>query len=83
MWISLRASQSLLYGSPLGILEGPQQVFGIQDFPYLKFGIWDCKAKSGRDSGMKVCAGGGMPKVTLGITELHEILGRDYRIEEP
>ena len=23
-----------------------------------------------------------MPKVTLGITELHEILGRDYRIEE-
>ena len=24
-----------------------------------------------------------MPKITLGITGLHEILGRDYGIEEP
>ena len=24
-----------------------------------------------------------MPKITLGIKGLHEILGRDYRIEEP
>ena len=24
-----------------------------------------------------------MPKITIGITELHEILGRDYGIEEP
>ena len=31
---------------------------------------------------MKVCAGGGMPKVTLGITELREILARDYGIDE-
>ena len=41
------------------------------------------KAKSGRDSGLKVYARGGMLKITLGITGLHEILGRDYGIEEP
>ena len=27
--------------------------------------------------------GRGMPKITLGITGLHEILARDYGIEEP
>ena len=46
--------------------------FGIRDFPYLKLGIRDLKAKSGRDSGLKVYARGGMPKITLGITGLHE-----------
>ena len=58
------------------------RVFGIRDFPYLKHGIRDLNAKSGRDSGLTVCAGGVMPKMTLGIRELHEILGRDYGIEE-
>ena len=24
-----------------------------------------------------------MPKITIGITQLHEILGQDYGIEEP
>ena len=57
--------------------------FGMRDFPYLRLGIRDFKANSGRDSGLKVCAGGGMPKVTLGITGLPEILGRDYGIEKP
>ena len=33
-------------------------------------GIWDFKAKRGRDSGLKVCAGCGMPKITSGITGL-------------
>ena len=47
------------------------------------FGIRDLKEKSGRVSRLKVCTGGGMPKITLGITGLHEIWGRDYRIEEP
>ena len=55
----------------------------MRDFPYLRLGIRDFKAKSGRDLGLKVCVGGGMPKVTLGITELPEILGRDYGIEKP
>ena len=57
--------------------------FGIRDFPHLKLGIRDFKAKSGRDLGLKVCAGGGMPKITLGITGLHEVLGRDYGSEKP
>ena len=35
---------------------------GIRDFPYLKLGIRDFAAKSGRDSGLKVCAGSEMPK---------------------
>ena len=43
----------------------------------------DLKAKSGRDSGLKLCAGGGMPKITLGITGSNEIAGRDYGIKEP
>ena len=55
----------------------------MRNFPYLKLGIRDLKAKSGRDSGLKVYARDGMPKITLGITGLHEILGRDYGIEEP
>ena len=49
----------------------------------MKLGIRDLKPKSGRDSGLKVYARGGMLKITLGITGLHEILGRDYGIEEP
>ena len=35
--------------------------------------IQDFTAKSGRDSGLKVCAGGGMPKIILGITGLLEV----------
>ena len=59
------------------------QFFGTRDFPYLKLGIQNLKAKSARVSGLKVCQGGGIPKTTLGITGLQEILGRDYGIEEP
>ena len=61
------------------------EFFGMRDFPYfyLRLGIQDFKSKSGRDSGLKVCAGGGMPKATLGITGLPEIWGRDYGIEKP
>ena len=47
--------------------------YGIRDFPYLKLGIRDMKAKSRRDSVLKACTGGGTPKTTLGITGLHEI----------
>ena len=57
--------------------------FGKKDFPYLRLGIRDFKGKSGRDLGLKVCTGGGMPKVTHGITGLPENLGRDYGIEKP
>ena len=30
---------------------------------------------------LKVCLGSGMRKITLGITGLHEIFGRDYGLE--
>ena len=56
---------------------------GIRNFPYLKLRIRYLKAKSGRDSALKVCAGGGMPKITLGITGLRGISGREGGIEEP
>ena len=61
----------------------PNRFSGIRDFPSLKLGIRDFTAKSGRDSGLKVCAGGGMPKITLRIKGLLEILGQDYGIEKP
>ena len=32
----------------------------MRDFPGSKLGIRDFTAKSGRDSGLKVCVGGGM-----------------------
>ena len=51
-----------------------------------KLGIRDFKEKSGRDSGfnqsVKVYARSGMPKIILRITGLHEVLGRDYGIDE-
>ena len=33
--------------------------------------------------GIESMSGRGMPKITHGITALHEFLGRDYGIEEP
>ena len=39
-----------------------KRFFGTQDFPYLKLGIRNLKAKSGRVLGLKVCLGTGMPK---------------------
>ena len=42
-------------------MKVPNSFFGIRDFPYLRLGIRDNKAKSGQDSGLKACAGGGKP----------------------
>ena len=61
----------------------PKTFFGIRDFPYLKFGIRDFKEKCGEIRDSKIYARVRMPKITLGITGLHEISGRDYGIEEP
>ena len=33
--------------------------------------------------GLRVGAGGGMPKIAIGITGLSKILGHSYSIEEP
>ena len=54
-----------LYG-PRFKSEGrvPKRFLGIRDFPHLKLGIRDLKAKPGRVSGFKVFLGGGMPKIT-------------------
>ena len=54
-----------------------KKFFGIRDFPYLKLRIRDLRVKSGGVSGLKVCQGGEIPKITLAITGLHETLGRD------
>lgn len=54
----------------------PIRIFGILDFPYAKLGIRDFKAKSAvQDSGLKICAQDGMPKINIGIAGLQEILG--------
>ena len=45
----------------------PNRFSGIRDFPSLKLGVRDFTAKSGRDSGLKVCTGGGMPKMAKSI----------------
>ena len=64
--------------------EGPQQALRDPGLAFnLKLGIRDFKAKWGRDWGLKVYPEGGMQKITLGITVLHERLGRDYEIEKP
>ena len=55
--------------------------FGIRDFPHSKLGILDFKAKSERDLGLKVCAGGGMPKITLGITGAKNPIGDTLRMK--
>ena len=52
---------------------------GIRDYPYLKLGIRDFKAKSRRDPGLKVCAGGGTPKMTLSIARNFKTELRDSR----
>ena len=39
-----------------------KRFFETQNFPYLKLGIRNLKAKSGRVLGLKVCLGNGMPK---------------------
>ena len=61
----------------------PNRFLGTQVFSYLKLGIRDLKSKIVRDSRLKVCARVRMPEITLGVTRLHEILGRSYGIEEP
>ena len=71
------------FSALFSIYEGPQQVFRDPEFPLLEARDSGFKSKIGQDSGLKVCARVRMPERTLGITRLHEILGRKYGIEEP
>ena len=61
----------------------PKRFLGMLDLPYLKAGIRDFKAILGRVSGLKVCAGCRMPKISIRTTGLGENLNRDYSIEVP
>ena len=61
----------------------PKRFLGIRDFPYLKLGIRDFKAKSGRDSGLTVYAGrswGVGCQKTLGIMGLKNPFGDPLRM---
>jgi len=58
-------------------------MFRYTEFPLFEDRDSFFKAKSGRGSGLNVRAGGRMPNITLGITGLQGISGRDYGIEEP
>ena len=65
-------------------MEGPQYVSRDPGFPLLfEARNSGFQSKIGQDLGPKVCARVRMPQITLGITGLHEILGKDYGIEEP
>ena len=68
----LTPASNVCEAAPRPLLTVPNRFSGIRDFPYLKLGIRDFKAKSRRDSAMKLGAGGGMPKITLGITGCEE-----------
>ena len=64
-------------------MKVPNRFSGIRDFPCLKLGIRDFTARSGRDSGLKVFAEGGMPKITLGITGLKNPIGNPHKLKAP
>ena len=66
----MRLRNTRMRDSETSFKRVPDRFLGIRDFPYSKLGIWGFKAKSGRNSGLKVCAGGGVQKITLGITGL-------------
>ena len=58
----------------------PNGFFGNRNFPYFNLGIR--KGKIRARFKIESIAGGGMPKITIGITGLLEISGRDCGIEE-
>ena len=62
----------------LGIRDFPYMKLGIREFPYLKLGIRVLKQNQGEFRDWR-CD----DEKTIRFKELHEILGRDYRIEEP
>lgn len=59
------------------------EIPGIWDSPYFKLESENFEATSGEDLGLRVCAGGGIPKIAIGITGLEKMLGHGYSIEEP
>lgn len=81
LWGILLCFHTLLYTSLITpAFCVPNRFSRIQDFLYLKlgFGIQEIQARLGIEN----ITGGGMPKITIGITGLCKILGGDYGIEE-
>ena len=62
--------------------EGPQYFFRDPAFPLLEARDSGFSLFNALDLRLNECAGGGMPKITLRITGVPEILGRDHGIEE-
>ena len=62
-------------GSSIGFRDPGFPLFEARDSGF--------KSKIGTRFGIESVFGRGMPKITLGFTGLHEILGWDYWIEEP
>ena len=58
-------------------LRVPNMFFGIRVLHCLKGGIRDFKEKWGRDSGLKACAGCGIPKITIGTYEISREFGSE------
>ena len=73
-------STGLIWGSPICRLPG---FFGIRELPYLKAGIRNPTGKFEGNSGLKVCTGCGIPRITIGIGRLSEHLGRDDDVRTP
>ena len=73
---------TLLWGNISGSLFLEGSFFRDPGFPLFKAQYSGLSLLEKRDLRLNECAGGGMPKMTLGITGVREILGRDYGIEE-
>jgi len=55
----------------------------LRQIPSVKAGIRDSKEKWEGNSGLKVCTGCGIPRITIGIKRLREHLGRDDDVRTP
>ena len=58
-------------------LRVPNMFFGIRVLHCLKGGIRDFKEEWGRDSGLKACAGCGIPRITIGTYEISREFGSE------
>ena len=55
----------------------------LRQIPSVNCGIRDSKDKWEGNSGLKICTGCGIPRITIGITRLSEHLDRDDDLRTP
>ena len=72
-----------MHGRRINNFQNPQYVFRDPGFPLFEVRDSGFESNIGASFGIESMHGSGMPSITLGITGLHEILSRDYKIEEP